>query len=102
PLTLKTPEKDQHSQAKHGQAERPLFDCEEDHRESPDEDPYLSQSLPSTYVNHLPLNVPSTPRQQRRENDERYCSDEEYFRQITRIVTKRQKKAHLVPDQPRP
>jgi len=42
-----------------------------------------------------------TPRQQCRENDESDRSDEEYFREITRIVAEGQKQTNLIPNQPR-
>src|SRR5437867_9094061 len=52
----------------------------------PEEDSQLGQSLFATQIDYFLLDMLPTPRQQCRENDESDRSDEEYFREITRIV----------------
>src|SRR5207245_9108930 len=81
-------------------ASLPISRSKADYEESPDEDSYLSHSLFSAQIDHLPLDVLPAPRQQRHENNERNCSNEEYFCEITRIVAEGQEQAHLISDQP--
>src|SRR5207245_8321153 len=74
---------------------------EEDYGKGPDEDSQLGQSLFATQIDYFLLDVLPSPGQQCRENDESDRSDEEYFREITRIVAEGQEQAHLIPNQPR-
>jgi hypothetical protein len=96
---LLTPEIDDHSQAQERETYRPVSDREEDCGKGSKEDSNLCESFLPAKIDHFSLDIDPTLIQQRRENDKRDCRDEKYLREITGIITKRQKQSNLITDQ---